>query len=339
MHDPSQYQGNPPPVQRRRFSFIRALFKTAIFLLLIAGIAFGVWTFLVRPPEVLPASLIIPSHVDSSLQRQDNFYTFLIFGLDEGNRTDTIMVGSIDTRRGQGHIVGIPRDTQVDAQRRVRKINVAYPAGNLHGGGHEGGVAQLKQEVSTLLGFVPDFYISLTMDIVIEIIDTIGGVEVYVPFHMRYTDPHQNLHIDIQPGLQTLDGQNAMNFARYRLGDSGHRTISDHQRIEHQQQVLEAVLVSLLRPANIPRIPSLVRLTNDMLNTDLDQRHLFWFGQQFIMPHNSFELETHSLPIRGNTGRAPWYEYPDQQGILDLVNSTINPFTTDITRDMQRIAR
>ena len=325
-----------PPKKR---GFFRALFKTVIILLIIATVGFFLWRHFVRPPEVLSAALIMPPHMETDLERREGFYTFLIIGLDEGNRTDTIMVGSIDTVGGYGHIVSIPRDTQVDAQRRVRKINVAYPAGNLHGGGHDGGIRQLKNEVQTLIGFKPDFYVSLDMEAATEFIDAIGGVEIYVPFHMHYNDPYQNLFIDLQPGLQTLDGENAIHFARYRMGDSGFRTISDHLRVEHQQQVLRAMLESLTRPANIPRVPSLIRLTSELLLTDLDRQHLLWFGQQIVLPHNSFELETHTLPIRGNTGRSPWYEYPDPAGIIDLVNRTINPFTTDITRDMLRIAR
>jgi len=248
------------------------------------------------------------------------------------------MVASIDEVAGRGYIINIPRDTRVDVQRRVRKINAAYPAGRLQDGGHIGGVEQLKREVQTLLGFRPDFYVSLEMEIVAQIIDEIGGVEVNVPFHMRYDDPCQDLFIDIPEGVQLLDGENAMNFARFRRANQGYRAAhSDFERIQHQQQLLTALFSTIIRPSNIPRIPALMRLGGDLLTTDLELQHLAWFGQQLALTSDPTVLSTYTLPI-AYTRRQGWYEMPCATGILELVNRTVNPFTTDITPDMLRIA-
>jgi len=334
-----------------------------------AGV-YGFWHNQVQPPEPPPPDIILPERiqtppprepdtpafiapepdpadedileglppfVESDWERRERFFTFLIFGLDEGANTDTIMVAGFDEIAGQAYIINIPRDTRVDVQRRVRKINAAYPAGRLQGGGHEGGVEQLKREVQTLLGFRPDFYIMLDMDVVIKIIDEIGGVEINVPFHMRYSDPYQDLFIDILPGVQLLDGENAMNFARYRNADEGFRAITDFTRIQHQQQLLAAMFRAALRPVNILRVGELARLGNELITTDLQLNHLVWFGNQIIRIDDPGALETHTLPI-AYTRRQGWYEMPCPERILELVNSTVNPFTTDITPDMLRIA-
>jgi len=361
--------------KRPKRSFGRILLKTfavmVIAIITVAASGLVMWRRTVRPPEPPPIYVTLPPQVqpprppsrapafiapepdpadedildalppfiESEWERRERFFTFLIFGLDEGQNTDTIMVAGFDEIAGRGYVISIPRDTRVDVQRRARKINSAYPAGRLHGGGHEGGVEQLKREVQTLIGFRPDFYVMLDMDVVVKIIDAIGGVEINVPFHMRYTqDIYQDLYIDIPAGVQILDGENAMNFARFRYADPGFRSITDFTRMRHQQQLLTALFRTMIRPTNITRIPELVRLGDEMLTTDLELRHLAWFGQQLALSTSPDALETHTLPIRGNTGRAPWYEYPDPQGILDLVNRTINPFTTDITMDMLRIA-
>jgi len=366
---------NGPNRIRAKKSRLRVLLKslfitTVIAMALMAG-GLGLWRHMVRPPEPPPLHVTLPVHVlppreparapafiapepdpadedildalppfvESDWERRERFFTFLIFGLDEGANTDTIMVAGFDETAGRGYVISIPRDTRVDVQRRARKINSAYPAGRLHGGGHEGGVEQLKREVQTLIGFRPDFYVMLDMDVVVQLIDTIGGVEINVPFHMRYTeDTCQDLYIDIPAGVQMLDGINAMHFARFRYADDGFRSITDFTRMRHQQQLLSALFRTMIRPGNIPRIPELVRLGDELLTTDLERRHIAWFGQQLALTTSPYALETHTLPIRGNTGRAPWYEYPDPQGILELVNRTINPFTTDITLDMLRIA-
>ena len=366
--------GSRPVKRRSRLgAFIKSLTITTCIVLVIAAGVSGLWNHTVQPPDPPPIYVTLPENVrpipreettrepafiapepdpadedilealppfvESEWERRERFFTFLIFGLDEGANTDTIMVAGFDEIAGRGYVISIPRDTRVDVQRRARKINAAYPVGRLNGGGHAGGVEQLKREVQTLVGFRPDFYVALKMDVVVEIIDAIGGVEINVPFHMRYTeDTCQDLYIDIPAGVRILDGINAMHFARYRYGDAGFRSISDFTRMQHQQQLLSALFRTMISPANIPRIPELVRLGNELLTTDLALNHLVWFGQKMALSTGPDALETFTLPIRGNTGRAPWYEYPDPQGILELVNRTVNPFTTDITLDMLRIA-
>lgn len=367
---PTQSRKQSRPRRKKGRVFLKSFFITTLLVLTFAAGVYALWHRTVQPPEPPPINVILPAHIqtppprepndpaftapepdpadvdileglppfiESDWQRRERFFTFLIFGLDEGANTDTIMVAGFDEIAGRAYIINIPRDTRVDVQRRVRKINAAYPAGRLQGGGHEGGVEQLKREVQTLLGFRPDFYVSLDMDVVVQIIDEIGGVEINVPFHMRYTDPYQDLFIDIPAGVQTLDGTNAMNFARYRLGDQGFRSITDFTRIEHQQQLLTALFRSMIRPANIPRIPALMTLGSELLITDLEYRHLAWFGGQLRGVTDMTALETHTLPI-AYTRRQGWYEMPCAEGILELVNRTVNPFTTDITLDMLRIA-
>jgi len=356
---------NPKRRRSRAGRFFKSFVLTVIVALAILVGGHGLWRSLVRPPErptvhaILPLHIspyytpafvnpepnpadedildVLPPLIDSHWRRRENFFTFLIFGLDNGVNTDTIMVAAFDEATRRGYIISIPRDTQVDVQRRVRKINAAFPVGRLNGGGHTGGVEQLKREVQTLIGFRPDYYVALEMDVAVQIIDVLGGVEIDVPFYMRYSDPYQNLFIDIPPGIQMLDGTNAMHFARFRLAAPGYKAVTDFDRIEHQQQLLMSLLKTTLRPANFLNIPELARLADDMLVTDLELGNMAWFGEQLALARHNFALETYTLPIAG-TQRQGWYELPCAEGILELVNRTVNPFTSDITRDMLRIA-
>ena len=353
--------------------FFKTFFKTLILTLVIMAGGYFSWRHQIRPPQQPPVHAILPLHMVmdtqeanyvsflttqttgpaladppseppqvslTSWQRREDFYTFLLFGLDVHSNVDTIMVAGFDAEAMRGYLISIPRDTRVDAERSTRRINAAYSAGRRNDGGHEGGVRQLKREVQTLIGFRPDFYISVDMDLVVSIIDILGGVDIYVPFHMRYDDPCQDLFIDIQPGQQTLDGLNALNFARFRQAERGYREINDFVRIGHQQILLNAMLDAAMRPATIPRVPALIRLglRDDMLSTDLDMRNLIWFAEQVVLARDNFELETYTLPIAGTIWHV-WYELPCPQGILEMVNRTVNPFTDDITRNMLRIAQ
>ena len=271
-------------------------------------------------------------------QRRPDVFTFLIFGLDDGNNADTVMVATFDVPEQEINLISIPRDTRVDANRRVglRKIVASYSHGRINGGGHEGGVNNIKDEVATLIGFRPDFYVSLNERGFVRMINAIGGVEVTVPFHMRYDDPYQNLHIDLPAGRRRLNGQQALHFARFRLANEGFRGATDLQRAAHQQQILHGVAQEVLSVSTIPRIPELVNIYRENVNTNLSPLEMAWFLEQ--LPHLNIEtlLNTYTLPI-ARTERNGWYEIPDAEEVLALVNRTINPFNQDIPPEMLRI--
>jgi LCP family protein required for cell wall assembly len=271
--------------------------------------------------------------------RKELFYTFLLFGLDGGVSTDTIMVASYDGVNMEANVVSFPRDTLVNVSRRVKKINAAYAAGSVRGG-MEGGIAQLKREIKTIIGFEPDYYICVDFMAFVRVIDAIGGIEVDVPFDMYYRDPAQNLTIDIKKGENVwLNGEQALHFARYRRGSNGSRTISDYERIKNQQTVMKAALERLLRPANILQIPEFIAIFNEYVSTDIKPAEILWFADQANKIGGVGALHTYTIPIRGSSGEPDFYEFLDEKGVLDMVNATINPFRIDIERKDIDIAK
>ncbi|MCL2398142.1 MAG: LCP family protein [Defluviitaleaceae bacterium] len=271
-------------------------------------------------------------------ERKPLFFTFLVFGLDETLNVDTIMLAAYDAVERNAYIINIPRDTLIDVPRNHRKLSSAYHVGILRYGDHEGGVARLKYEVQTLIGFKPDFYISIHTEAFIRAVDVVGGVEIYVPFRKYYDDPYQDLHIDIPAGLQVLDGENAYHFIRYRLGNDRRYNITDYQRMENMQTVINAMFQSLLTPATLLKIPEFISIFNDNVDTDLAYGELLWFANQARLIGGIEALEIYTLPIAGTSGPPQWYELPFAPGILELINRTINPFVQDITARNLRIA-
>ena len=262
--------------------------------------------------------------------RKELFYTFLIIGLDGGVNTDTIMVASYDALNKKANIISIPRDSLVNADRPMKKINAAYASGTLNGGGVDGGIEQLKREVKTITGIVPDFYVCIDLDAFVKIVDAVGGIDIEIPFNMKYDDPVQDLHIDLKEGLQHLEGQNALRFARYRKGNNGRGAITDYQRIENQQGVIKEVLKNLLKPANILKIPEFIKIFNEYVHTDVKPENILWFASQLKEINGTEALSTYTMPTTGTSGLPMYYEYLDKFSIVDLVNRTINPYEKDI---------
>jgi len=272
--------------------------------------------------------------------RKDEFYTFLLVGLDEGYNTDTIILASYDGVNEEAHMISVPRDSLVNVKRNVKKINAAYGAGTTNGGGRDGGISQLRRELKTIVGFAPDYYVIVNLKAFVAIIDAIGGVEVDVPMDMVYDDPDQNLHINIGRGYKTLYGRDALHFARYRTGNDPGRTISDYKRIENQQQVIRAVVDKLLRPSNILKIPEFIDIFNENVYTNLRPEDMLWFANEFKKISGSDILQSHVLPTTDTVRYTYSYELLDEEGILELVNSSINPYKKDIeAKDLDIITR
>lgn len=172
-------------------------------------------------------------------------------------RSDTILLLRFDPESEQVNMLSIPRDTQIllpDVG--LTKINDA----NVYGGGK-----LASQVVSDTLNGVPvDRYVRVTTDTFKELVNAVGGVNVFVPKDMKYQDVTQDLNIDLEKGWQVLDGEQAEQFARFRNDEYG-----DIGRVQRQQVLLKALREKVQSPSIIPRLPSLIRLLQEHIDTNL----------------------------------------------------------------------
>lgn len=268
--------------------------------------------------------------IDDAGRKSADFYTILVAGVDTSSySTDTIMLVSYDVTNQSATVMSIPRDTLVNTfgTQRYTRINSVYSA---YGRGEEG-MDALSREVSELVGFMPDYRVFVNWELVGKMVDAIGGVEFDVPFHMEYDDPVQDLHIYVEKGLQTLDGDTAMQVVRWRKNNigvsSGGGTGSDLDRVRVQQEFLKAVLRQTLQIKNIMKINDLAKLFSDHVEGDLTLENLLWFAKEAIfggLSVDDVEFVTMPWVAAGN------YVYPDGTALLELINSKLNPFVTDV---------
>ncbi|AGL00760.1 cell envelope-related function transcriptional attenuator common domain protein [Desulfoscipio gibsoniae DSM 7213] len=258
---------------------------------------------------------------------KDGFYTFLVIGTDkDGYHTDTIMVVSLDTVGHKINIVSVPRDTQVDVPRNPKKINDAYAVG---------GVEQLKEEIKSILGFSPHYYIVVDLEAFKELVDAIGGVKFSVPQDMNWDDPAQDLHIHLKKGLQILDGNKALQLVRYR-----NYINADIGRIEIQQHFLMALVDELLTGSSISKIPEFADIFQQHVETDLSLRDMQWFARQVMQldPEKDFTVQTLPYSSFGDY-QGHNYVYLSAKEVISLVNRTINPYIRAITKEDIKIIR
>lgn len=278
------------------------------------------------------------SQVDpNALERKEGVYNIFLAATDvEGFRTDTMMVLSYDTVEQHVGVVSIPRDTLV-----------ARESGNPHLVYGPGGLEQRIEDVSDMFGIVIDGYVKVDINGFIELVDYLGGVDVDIPLDMNYDDPVQNLHIHYTQGTHHLDGQGAMEVARYRHDNSdspnymANQWYTDIQRNAMQQQILVNLAKKVLAWDNLTKINGFVEIFNQYVETDLTLINMLFFAQKAVDLDTATGVETATLEGNG-FGLYNGYKYCyelDEQSTLDTVNRLINPYTRDLTLDDMNLAR
>ncbi|WP_255113165.1 LCP family protein [Synechococcus lacustris] len=180
----------------------------------------------------------------------------LILGTDESGVLTDVMATLHPTREGV-HLMQIPRDTFIDsAVHGEIKANALFALG---------GIQEAETEVSNLLGRPLQHHILINLKAIRKLGDAVGGVEINVPKAMYYNDSRQNLAIALEPGLQTLRGNDLEGFLRFRHDEQG-----DLGRMDRQRLVVSALLKKLASPQVITQLPQLISVLGGDLKTDLN---------------------------------------------------------------------
>lgn len=154
-------------------------------------------------------------------------YNFLVLGHDRtALLTDVIMLVNYNTNNASITILQFPRDTYVSYDVPTHKINATFST--LYTEELSKGLSEDKARLNAIQRFGDVFEKSLGINIYkcaimdlngfVNIVDALGGVEVDLPSDLKYDDPAQNLYIDLHAGYQTLNGDQAEQFVRYRKG-------------------------------------------------------------------------------------------------------------------------
>src|SRR4028118_367636 len=120
---------------------------------------------------------------------------------------------------------------------------------------------------------------------------------------MKYTDVTQNLKIDLDKGWQTLNGDQAEQFARFRKYQNG-----DIGRVQRQQALLKALRQRLVSPTVLPRLPQAIRVIQQYVDTNLTPEEmlaLVGFALKLEQDEPNLEL----LPGRLRRARADLGRY------------------------------
>ena len=252
--------------------------------------------------------------------RQDGVYTFLLAGSDDGTgNTDTIMVGRLDTVRHAANFVSIPRDTIINVDTPIRKINSVY-WGAVNNGGS--GSEALRRHIKKLIGFDVDCYAVIGLDGFERAVDALGGIWYDVPQRMYYEDGPV---IDLEPGWQLLNGEQAMWLCRYRSGYVN----GDIDRIDVQHDFLTAAAGQFLRLGSIPNIPEVAKILAESMDTNMTASNMAWFARQ-LMRCKAEDIRFYTAPNTPAFVHELSYTFLDLYNWIEMINSDLNPTTTPV---------
>ena len=209
----------------------------------------------------------------------------LLLGLEttaEANHSDAVMVLSV-APESDVSLVSLPCELRVKFDDGAfRNLNAAYA---LVGG------AGACEIVSAVLGVEVLFYIAIGYESLERLINDLGGVTMTVEERMRYDDESTDppLHIDIQPGTQTLDGKTALDYVRYRdkTGDLG--------RIARQQKLVAALLKKGFQRRDFASMRKIVKTVYPYLQTDLSLIDLYDLAE-LLQGKDFANLRTATVP-------------------------------------------
>ncbi|MEM6449868.1 MAG: LCP family protein [Cyanobacteria bacterium P01_D01_bin.105] len=215
---------------------------------------------LTRPVNVLLMGIKVTSSDVQDYDAVDRDGYHALVNSFEG-LSDTMLMMRFDPNNERVAVMSIPRDTRTNVDGEVTKINEAN---------REGGPALSAQSVSELMGGVAiDRYMRINVQGVEKLIDALGGVKVNVPTDMKYTDHSQHLYIDLKAGKQRLNGDQAMQFLRYRYDNNG-----DIGRVQRQQMLMRALVEQALNPTTIARLPKILSVIQSHVDTNLSIEEL-----------------------------------------------------------------
>ena len=219
--------------------------------------------------------------------------TVLLAGSDagfdrHGTRTDAMMVASIDLETGYTTLFGIPRNygdvplpehiaNYMGRSHFTGQINWLYGEAegfhDLAPEGHDPGLYVLKGAMEALLNIPIDYYAMVDMEGFVRLVDAFGGIDIDVqqPVHVRIMSPIEGegwQRFEIDPGDHTLDGREALAYARSRSGTT------DYDRMERQRCVVEAVTEQADLPTLLQIFPDLVDVIVETVVTDIPVEQL-----------------------------------------------------------------
>ena len=230
--------------------------------------------------------------------------TVLIMGVSEdisSKLTDTIMVASYNPKTQKATLLSIPRDTFIGKNKNTAtsydKINALY----------QSSPEKTLAAVNKITGLDIKYYVVISNNALVQLVDEIGGVEFDVPIDMNYDDSSQKLAIHLKKGKQKLNGEQAEGLVRFRKNNNGTSYPSNYGdndlgRMRTQREFITEVAKQTLQLKNITKIGSFIDIVKENVTTNIKNWSTIKDYVAYAVDFNTENIQTASIP-----GEAGYY--------------------------------
>lgn len=282
----------------------------------------------------------------------DKPFTILLMGVDskyDGLKTnaafngDTLMLISFNPHTLSATVFSIPRDTYVPIaclkNNQSSKINssAAY------------GTKCVIDTVENLTDIKIDYYVKINFKGVVNLVDSLGGIDVTVPDGIKFCEQDSNRDFSasalqcIKSGYQHMNGEKALAFARHR------KTLpaGDFQRVQHQQLVVDGIANSIKNLKNINDFTRILESVSNNIDTNMatsQMMNLYNVGKSAILGANNgsminvqktyltgYDLTMYVDNLRSNVYTFQYYEQSLEE-IKDALKVTLEQKDPTITK-------
>ena len=291
------------------------------FILLIVLVAISVFLFLNHTikTDFKPKTAVGYNPLDLNFNFSPRKHNILLMGLDvapntdnpfKGARSDTMLLISIAPYGKNVNVISIPRDSKVyiSGKNKADKINHAFAFG---------GAKLAVRTVEETFGIKINNYLAISNEGVIQLIDTLGGLPIYIEKNMKYDDYSGKLHINLKQGNHILSGKETEGYLRFR-----HDSYGDIGRIHRQQWFFNALAERVKDPSVIVKLPEILKILPEYIQTDLSGYELArLIGTAKNIDTSTIQIAT--IPGAPSTKGVVSYWIIDPDKTQELINKMI----------------
>ncbi len=266
----------------------KLIVKYAAIAIVVFAVSFGLGTLVTQQIMQYGILGMLSNTLTGSSTLDGERVNILIIGQDarpneKVTRSDTMIVASIDPKLKKAVLLWIPRDTKWESNKYgTQKINASNSFG---------GPELCRDALEELLDIKIDYYVQLNFDAFRKVVDELGGVEINVEQRLYHEDPENpELEIDLDPGVQTLNGKDSLAYVRYRSYPMG-----DMDRDTHQAIFVKALAAKALSPITVLKVPEIIMTVRENLVTDMTASDMARYAT-WAPSFKSDDIITQTLP-------------------------------------------
>lgn len=240
--------------------------------------------------------------------------------------SDTMLLIRLNPENKSIRVLSIPRGTMISLpERGLDQISEANA---------KGGPVLAARVVSRTLGNAPiDRYIRISTSGLRQLVDQLGGVDMFVPQPINYQNNRSE--VNLVSGWQTLNGEQAEHFARFRESNVG-----DLPRVQRQQELINSLLQKLNNPTVLSRLPQITRIMRKYFDTNLKMEEMMALANFSVnVERNNFQMSI--LPGTfskfSKNPNSYWLNLTGQQSLLNDYAGVNMPGLKSDSRPVSRL--